>query len=243
MSTDKTPEENEIFTDEAANAARTRLRECLAKEDMRRDAARMDGNQSAEGEASDSEAEPEDERELVYEVDDDFEEDIDNLFPFKSAERQLIERLERTIRQHMRMAEPASLREIAAFLHALQRLPYATRDLSLDLALMTRLEENLSWVSVELDGQAFRLSTGGSAYSPEVGSDSYSSTLFQIELGGFRDGTTQDFEDWLDAFVSEGGVIQIQGDGDTDLTDPAPDDGWARLDRYWEHRWEEEDDH
>jgi hypothetical protein len=170
---------------------------------------------------------------------EELEDDIDDLFPFTHAERQLIDQLEATIRRHMIVADPAALKEIAAFIFALQRLPYATPAVALDLALIDEIGENLSYVSVELDGQSFRLSIGGSVYSPDVGSDSYSNTTFQVELGGFRDGTTQDFEEWLDAFVSVGGAIEIQGDSDTDLTEPAPEDGWDRLDKYWEQRWED----
>ena len=169
------------------------------------------------------------------------EENIHDLFPFKPSERPLIDQIEKTIRKHMLTADPASLRGIGAFLHALRRLPYSTPDVALDLALMIRIDQNLSYVSIELDDQAFRLSIGGSVHSPDVGSDSYSRTTIEIERGGFREGATQDFKDWLDQFVSAVGVIEIQGDSDTDLTESAPDDGWDRLDRYWETRWEHDD--
>ena len=175
------------------------------------------------------------------EEEEEEEEDIDDLFPLKPSERLLINRIEKAIRRHMLSADPALLSDIAGFLHALRRLPYATPDVSLDLAVMSRSDESLSYVSVELNGQAFRLSSGGSAHSPDVGSDSYSSTTVEIELGGFREGTTQDFEEWLDQFVSADGVIEIEGDCATDLNESAPDDGWDRLDRYWESRWEGDD--
>ena len=123
------------------------------------------------------------------------------------------------------------MRDIAAFLHALRNLPYATPDVSLDLALMSRIDGNLGYVGIELSDQALRLTTGGSVYSPDVGSDSYSTTTVEMEPGGFREGTTEDFEDWLDQFVSAGGVLEVQGHCDADLTERAPGDGWDRLDR------------
>lgn len=231
MTAGKPIDKKVIFTEEEANSARVRLSEWLSQqESLGKEESPQAGNGDAEA-AQIAESGDEDEQ----------EEDIEDLFPFKPSERPLIDQIEKTIRRHVLCADPASWKDIAAFLHALGRLPYATPDVSLDLALMTRFGENLSYVSVELDDQAFRLSTGGSVYSPDVGSDSYSSTTVEIELGGFREGTTQDFEDWLDQFVSAGGVIEIQGDCDADLTESAPDDGWDRLDRYWESRWEDDD--
>ena len=166
--------------------------------------------------------------------DDDTDEPIDDLFPFTLAERDLLEQLGATVRKRMAPVDPETLRKIAAFLYALERLPYATPDVSLDLAIMSRIDQNLSYVSVEMDGQTFRLSTGGYMHSPDVGGDSFSETTFEIETGGFREGSSEAFNDWLDAFVSAHGTIEIQGDGDTDLTEPAPEDGWDRLAKYWE---------
>lgn len=235
MTAGKPPEKNVIFTEEDADAARARLREWFSRQES---PSKQHSPQADDGDAHTAQIEQSD-----YDESSEYDEDehIEDLFPFKPSERTLIDQIEKTIRRHMLSADPASLKDIAAFLHALGRLPYVTPNVSLDLALITRVEKNLSYVSVELDDQAFRLSTGGSVSSPDVGSDSYSSTTVEIELGGFREGTTQDFEDWLDQFVSAGGVIEIQGDSDLDLTEGVPDDGWNRLDRYWESRWEDDD--
>jgi hypothetical protein len=173
--------------------------------------------------------------------DEDEEVSIDDLLPFMAAEKDLIEKIEATVRKRMVWAEPETLRKIASFIYALDRLPYATPEVSLDLAIMERLDRNLSYVSVELDGQAFRLSMGGSEYSPDVGSDSFSKTVFQIETGGFREGSTEDFSEWLDSFASAGGYIAIQGDDDADLTETAPEDGWDRLAQYWASHGEDAD--
>jgi len=237
MNVGKPPDKNVIFTEEEADAARVRLREWFS----RQESLSKDSPQAGDSDVEAAHIAQSDDDESSEYDEDAQEEDIGDLFRFKPSERPVIDQIEKTIRRHMLSADPALLKDIAAFLHALGRLPYATPDVSLDLALMTRIEENLSYVSVELDGQAFRLSIGGSVNTPDVGSDSYSSTTVEIELGGFREGTTQDFEDWLDQFVSAGGVIEIQGDCDTDFTESAPDDGWDRLDRYWESRWEEDD--
>lgn len=226
MSADRPFKDNVVFTEEMANAARTRLREKLAS---------IDGDETMYAAEVVKEDQP-----MSFD-DEDEEVSIDDLLPFTLAEKELIEQMGATVRKRMVSADPETLRKIASFLYALERLPYATPDLSLDLAIMERIDENLSYVSVELDGQSFRLSTGGSVYSPDVGSDSFSETMFEIETGGFREGSTEAFNDWLDTFASAGGYIEIQGDDDADLTEPAPEDGWDRLVKYWESHEEDAD--
>ena len=224
---DRPLKHNKIFTEEMANAARALLRQKLAA-------------QCVDVPMQTAEAGTEDQT-MGFDDEDD-EPYIGDLLPFTLVEKELIEQLGAAVRKRMVSAEPQILRHIAAFLYALERLPYATPDMSLDLAIMERIDQSLSYVSVELDGQSFRLSTGGSVYSADVGSDSFSETAFEIETGGFREGSTQDFSDWLDVFVSARGTIEIQGDDDADLTEPAPKDGWDRLERYWESNGEDTDD-
>lgn len=226
MSVERPIKVNRIFTEEMANEARTRLREKLA---------------SIEGEKTIYADEVAMEDQTMSFYDEDEEVSIDDLLPFTVAEKDLIEKIGATVRKRMVWAEPETLRKIASFLYALERLPYATPEVSLDLAIMERFDRNLSYVSVELDGEAFRLSMGGSEYSPDVGSDSFSETVFEIETGGFREGSTEDFNEWLDTFVSASGYIAIQGDDDADLTEPAQKDGWDRLAQYWESQGEDAD--
>jgi hypothetical protein len=101
----------------------------------------------------------------------------------------------------------------------------------------------LSYVSVEISDTAFRLSTGGSVYTEGVGSDSYSESKFQLESGGFREGHSQDFVDWLEEFRSARGTLAVEDlsdDSDLDLAEDVPSDGWDRLARYWDKRGEGE---
>lgn len=236
MSDDQRFKDNKIFTQEMVDAARQRLKDHFAK--MQGEANRSVAEPDTESGADPDEFDRNDEDDLE---DDEDEPDIDDLLPFTLAEQALIDQLGATVRKRMVSAEPATLKKIASFLHALERLPYATPGVSLDLAFMERVDENLSYTSVELSEQAFRLSTGGSVYSPDVGGDSFSETSFEIETGGFRDGSTAAFDEWLDAFVSAGGTIEIEGDDDVDLTEAAPGDGWDRLEKYWETHWEDAD--
>lgn len=227
MSSDRPFKGNVTFTEEMANAARTRLREKLAS---------LDDDETMCAAEVIKEDQP-------VSFDDEGEEmSIDDLLPFTLSEKDLIEQIGTTVRKRMASADPETLRKIAAFLFALERLPYSTPNVSLDLAIVERINENLAYVSVELDGQFFRLSSGGSVYSPYVGSDSFSETMFEIEAGGFREGSTSSFNDWLDAFVSAAGSIEIEGDIDFELTEPEANDGWSRLEKYWEFNGEDIND-
>lgn len=167
--------------------------------------------------------------------------EIDDLFPFLVAEESLIAQLSRAIRKALATLEPDALKKAAVFLYAMDRLPYPTPGVDLDLAITRRPEGGgLSYVSAEISENSFRLSTGGSEYTPDVGSDCYSRTLVQMETGGFREGSMHDFEEWLDAFVAAGGEVTIedQNEEEVDLTEATSGDGWNRLAEYWDARGE-----
>lgn len=170
--------------------------------------------------------------------DDDGSQNIGDLFPFLVGEKDLIDRLAAMLRASLGTLEPDQLRRMAKFLFALERLPYATPGVSIDLAITQRIEKNLSYVSVEICDDAFRLSTGGSVYSLDVGSDSYSETSFEVETGDYREGTTEAFEEWMEMFRATHGSYSFEdvGDDDIDLTEAAPTDGWDRLAAYWDAR-------
>jgi hypothetical protein len=169
--------------------------------------------------------------------DDDWEDstDISDLFPFFAREEALIQSLSTLVRASLPSLEVGVLNKVSKFLFALERLPYASPGVSVDLSILERGEGGSSYVSVELTDQVFRLSRGGSEYTPGVGSDSYVNTDVQLETGGFREGSSADFEEWLYAFRNASGSYAIYDNGDdVELSDQAPGDGWERLANYWE---------
>lgn len=175
--------------------------------------------------------------------DDDWEDatDISDLFPFFAGEEALIQSLSKLVRASLVSLEVDVLSKVSKFLFALERLPYASPGVSVDLSILERGEEGSSYVSVEITEQVFRLSRGGSEYAPGVGSDSYGNTDVEMETGGFREGSTADFEEWLHAFRSASGSYAISDNGDdVDLGQEAPGDGWERLAKYWEAAEESE---
>lgn len=164
--------------------------------------------------------------------------DMEALFPFLIAERELIDKLRAGIRASLPKLAPAELRQIATFLFTLEGLPSATAGVSMELAVIQRSGNSFSYVNVEITDCVFKLSTGGMEHSPEVGSDSYSRTRLHLETSGFREGTMQDFEEWLEAFFSWGAPYSFPEyfDPGLDLTEEVPVDGWDRLRAYWDSR-------
>ncbi len=127
-------------------------------------------------------------------VDDSDSDDINDLFPFTVGERELIGNFTAKIRASLTTLTPVELKQMATVLFALESLPYATAGVYIDLAVTKRSEEIFSYVSMEISDCEFRLTTGESVYSPGIGSDNHSQTVLEMEIGGFRRGTTQDFE-------------------------------------------------
>jgi hypothetical protein len=162
-------------------------------------------------------------------------EPVDDLFPFLREEESLIDALIGSIRMTLPSLDPADLRQMATVLYALQRLPYRTPGISIDLAKSQRIGEDFCYVSVEITDDTFRLSKGGSVYTPGVGGDTYSETLFHVEVGEFREGSASGFREWLANFESTGGVYDFDGAvcDEIDLAEPLESDGWERLDKHW----------
>lgn len=232
MTDDNPPKKNVTFTDETADAARETLRAVFAKQQ-----ADLSGLPKADS-GDDSADDPADDVNECDEVDQDQDEpeseDAHDLFTFTLGESALIERLALAIRRRLQRAQPKVLHQVAAVLHAIDRLPYATPGISVDLAVIDRAGSDMSYVSIEIDESSIRLSRGGYVFTPGVGGDTYSTTDFEIERGGYRSGDTEEFEDWLSAFATAPGSLAVEGDADVDFTDQAPDDGWERLANYWE---------
>jgi hypothetical protein len=68
--------------------------------------------------------------------------------------------------------------------------------------LLARLRTIPFYRSLDLSDSCFELSSGGTEFTPGVGSDSYTSFSFLVEFDGFRwDTMLTELEDWVYAFV------------------------------------------
>jgi hypothetical protein len=110
------------------------------------------------------------------------------LFAFRPEEKCVVQEVIDGLRERVahRSTSPSELRHLSVALLALQRLPLPTSGIELNASLVYRFGGEMSYIGLYIGSSSFRLQTGGSAYDPEVGSDSYSQTIFEVEPSGFR---------------------------------------------------------
>lgn len=127
---------------------------------------------------------------------------------------------------------------LAKLLHALRRLPLPTDGICIELSVGIRHENNeRSSQDILLDSQEFRLSNH--AYiiiDPKVGGDSEGRTIFEAQVGGFREAEEPHpmaVMDWLDNLDQ-----RIEADETLDISDSEDSAGidWDAEtgEKYWE---------
>lgn len=114
---------------------------------------------------------------------------------------------------------PETLRKTSILLLGLERLPRTTSGIDVTLTLIYRFGGESNYHNIELSETRFALSSGGNTYAPEVGSDSFSETLFECESTGFRDGSLDPWElgSWLLSaldLLNSDGELEIHEDSD-----------------------------
>lgn len=96
----------------------------------------------------------------------------------------------------MSSTSPAVLGATATVLLALERLPLAIPGLSVTFDFSTPDRDgNRGWADLELDGQEFPLGAGEHCYSPSVGGDTSTRTVFATRAGS--DWQEGDIVEWL----------------------------------------------
>lgn len=167
----------------------------------------------------------------------DGEEDSLELFPFFSHEKSYVDQIIRLVKQTLCYAEydAQEIRSVARLLLALQRLPLPTPGIDVVFDVGIRYGEELVYYSLAVTQSHIELKQGGVAYSPQVGSDSYSSVVFEIARDGDR-GPEYALEEWIDGsqnLVSEQGEVSIEDFSsdrcDEFWDDPSDDAHWDEL--------------
>ena len=72
---------------------------------------------------------------------------------------------------------------LGKLLFGLERLPRLTPEVSINLTLNYRFNNERSEYTIRLDKDSFRLDSGGYVYDPQVGGDSYGSTAMEVGVG------------------------------------------------------------
>ena len=110
---------------------------------------------------------------------------------------------------------PNDLRSAAAVLLALERLPYATPGVDERLSFSTpNLDGNYAWADIQIFEEEFRLSLGEYFYTPGVGGDTESGTVFFAQAGSsWREG---DINEWLSSAQHYGPPRADEGEDGSD---------------------------
>jgi hypothetical protein len=111
-------------------------------------------------------------------------------FPFRSEERYIKDELLGFIDKVIldRPLLPLELKNLAILKHALSLFPITPNGIYIGLGIVLRDGDETSYCDVFVSEERFSISKGGYASGP-FGGDSYSSTIFACEAGGFRDGS------------------------------------------------------
>lgn len=171
-------------------------------------------------------------------------------FPDSGELRYWSSEMQRIVRS--RLSQPsvsvAMIRQLAAFLFALERLPKTTPGIDLCLTVNYRFGAELSYHDVYLSDSELRLTTGGSVYDPGVGSDSYSTLVLDMNPTGYVEGhiASPAIIDWLGGFeelLNLGGRFDIDYFGDDAAVDwEASTEDAEDLDETESENEEEESD-
>jgi hypothetical protein len=156
---------------------------------------------------------------------DDFDEPYFDgaFFPIRSNEAYLKYELLGFVRKLIteNPIPPDVMRKLSTLLLGLERLPRITSGLTVELSIVAREAGNMDYYDLQISEERLALGSGGHVYSPEVGGDSFSSTLFECEASGFRDGSLDawDLGSWMLSaleLLNAGGVIEVQDESEID---------------------------
>ncbi len=159
------------------------------------------------------------------------------LFPFRLEEKAIVDETIALVREVLRHPSltPRDLHLAAKVLLALMRLPRPTPGIAIDMTISYRFNNELSYRGIFISEESFRLQSGGSIYTPGVGSDSYSADDIEMEIGGFR--SNVDFflvSGWLEScreLLNMSAEVSFEdlGDDDVDWDVEDSEDYWDKL--------------
>lgn len=159
------------------------------------------------------------------------------LFPFQPEEKAIVDEVIALVREVLRLRSltPRNLHLAAKILLALMRLPRPTPGIAIDMTISYRFNNDLSYRGIFISEESFRLQSGGSIYTPGVGSDSYSDDDIEMEIGGFR--SNMNFflvSAWLNScreLLNMSAEISFEDLGDDDVEWDVEDseDYWDKL--------------
>ena len=180
-----------------------------------------------------------DNKAIEEEEDDEAESDFpDDLFALYADEFSLVEKCEQFARNLLKREEltPQEIVQIAGLLYAFQRLPRPTKGVSVSIALRWSNPDGYFLKTISLSEDSFRFENAGWEQG-DFGSDSFGSTILEIEHG-WRDGSSYEAFEWIqsacDNAEDKGYTVEIEGDSDNPpdwSEEESTGEDWQRLPR------------
>lgn len=173
----------------------------------------------------------------------------ESLFPLiGNIERPLIEEIVKAVRMLACRDDitAVQMHHLAVLLFGLEHLPIATPGIDVTLILSYRSDTQMNYHSIDLDGETFSLSAGGSVYDPSVGSDTFSNEVLMVETGGYRDAKKTEMVEWLLSFKQRLADSDIRLDLDeaceVDWSTDPDESAWERAATVYGSDEESEDE-
>ena len=122
--------------------------------------------------------------------------------------------------------EPREIIGLGNALFALERLPKPTEGVYCEFGVSIRGGSDgfseMKYFDFIISSESFRVSRGGSVYDPEVGSDSYSLSGWDIGTGEYREYGAEPYEleNELDSMISFGARFHITDQSEIDYDNP-----------------------
>lgn len=159
------------------------------------------------------------------------------LFPFRVEEKAIVDETIALVREVLRLPSltPLYLHLAAKTLLALMRLPRPTPGIAIDFTISYRFNNELSYRGIFINEESFRLQSGGSIYTPGVGSDSYSDDALEINIGGYRSNVDYSLvSGWIDScreLLNMSAKVSFEdlGDDVVDWDVEGSEDYWDKL--------------
>ena len=138
-------------------------------------------------------------------------------FPLCDDDNYAIDIAKKTVRRFLADPKmtPQQIIGLGNALYALERLPKVTHGVSVEFGIVYRAGSEdfneMLYINFKISEDIFEISTGGSVYEKNIGSNSFSECKFTIDIDGYRedDCDLQYLEDNITEYLKFGGKINV----------------------------------
>lgn len=167
---------------------------------------------------------------------------ICDLFLLYPHEKELLMKLELSIREMMPRCGPSEFACMTKLIHFLRELPYSTSEVEFSLSLKLYTGSLMEHVSLYVSDENLQFQQGG-FLDRSAGGDSFGEIMLDLNLGGTREGSVRNFSEWVDSFAhmaANRDIVVVAEDMRPEiipeLSTDHEHDGWERINDYLQAR-------